>query len=240
VKDEILGAIGSITTHDNVKGPGFDSPRYLSDSAKEKMDGLLALGRRAVPIVVGHARRLYREMLEAGEMEERARSAPRPEKPGFWKRTFGKREAPPPPLPVPEVSSWDLRARIKASIYLLGRFCESGETRLQEALDLLTEFSQTRQYDVFDDSRAVLKKLGITEEDMWETALRSLPVVPRMPGDSPQELPQVLSALRDSAGFQLLDRRVSGDHFSLGATYTHGHDFFRIGEDVWTRRVRSL
>ncbi len=239
MKVEILAAIGSITTHDSIKGEGFGAPQRLSESAKQKMEELLKHGAEAVPLVVTHARFLYGDMMSSLEMEKKVRKIPPPEKSGVFARIFGKKKPASPSLPEPEVSSWDRRAQVKASIYLLGRFCESENTRLPEAIELLTEFSQTRQRGVFDDSRAVLQNLGISKEDLWEKSLKSLPVVSKQPGDSPLKIAQVITALRNTSSFHIVERRVSGKHFSFGATYTHGHDFYRIAEEFWTRRVRT-
>jgi hypothetical protein len=239
MNDRIREVFDSITTRDVMKETSFGSPRLLTDSAKHKMDDLLQLGPEAVP-VAEHARFLYQEMLKTSEIEKKSRNIPAKRPPGLISTIFSGKSVAALPSRKPNVSSWDRRAQLKASIYLMGRFCETQNTRRPEFIDLLLEFSQTRHFDVFDDSRAILKRLGITEESIWEIALRSLPILPEQPYETVLGMPGVIRTLKNTAGFQIVSRCVSGDHFSFGSTYTHEHSIHRIAENAWVLRVRRF
>lgn len=238
MKDRIVAVVDSIEAGDNLSGPRFDSPRILSESAREKMESLLPLGAEAVPILVRHARMLYHEMLVLDEEEKKKKEpAPKP-KQGLFKSLFGKKA--PESQPAPAVTSWLRRTQVKAIIYGLGKFCENPETRHPQAMELLLQFSQTRHYDVFDDARAVLKGLGVTEKDVWSAVLNSLPVVPTEPGDRKFTLDQVIPQLENTNGFHLVSRRRKGDHFSIGLTASHSHDVYRVSELEFAVRTEAV
>lgn len=67
--------------------------------------------------------------------------------------------------------------------------------------------------------------------------LFSLPIVPIKQRETSMDYVQVISLISDTAGFHLVERRVEGNHFSFGATWTHKHCFYRISEDRFTQRV---
>ncbi len=235
MKEIVLAGIEAVTSADNASGPGFDSPRVLSEAARRRMAEIAALGADAVPFLVDHARFLYGDMLRLDEEEKNRRPAPPPKR-SFLGRLLGRRPKP-APVPATVISSSTRRAQVKASIYALGLLCADEATRTPEALRLLTEFAQTRHFDVFDDAKAVLARFGITERNVWEAALKSLPLVAALPGETELGLDRVISMLGDAAGLHLVDRRACGDWFAFGSSCTHEHRFYRTSREGWVRRV---
>jgi len=239
LREQIVAVLESVEAADNLQGPRFDSPRVLSESARKKMESLLPLGIEAVPILVKHARMLYHEMLMLDEEEKKKKKDPAPKpKKGFLGGIFGRKAPEPPPAPV--MTSWVRRTQVKAVIYGLGKFCENPETRHPQAMELLQQFSQTRHYDVFDDAKNVLQKLGVTEKDVWSAVLNSLPIVPEEPGDRKFTLDQVIPQLENTHGFHLVSRRRKGDHFSIGLTTSHMHDVYRVSEREFAVRTEPV
>lgn len=238
MREQIAAIVDSIETGDNIQGPRFDSPSVLSENARKKMESLLPLGAEAVPILVKHARMLYHEMLVLDEEEKKKTPAPKPAKEGFFKGIFGKKTPETPSAPV--MTSLLRRTQVKAVIYGLGKFCENPETRHPQAMELLQQFSQTRHYDVFDEARAVLQKLGVTEKDVWVLVLKSLPIVHEEPGDRKFTLEQVIPQLENTQGFHLVSRRRKGDHFSIGTTTSHAFDVYRVSKLEFAVRTESV
>ncbi|GEM_PF-2096654 len=237
--DRILEVFESITVCDIETETSLNSPQPISYAAKRKMDDLLELGADAFPFAE-HARFLYKNMLKALETERNAGTTPAKRPKGFITSIFSGESSAELPPEKPKVSSGDRRAQLRALIYLMGKFCGTKKTRRPEFIDILQEFSQTGHSGVFDDSKAILKGLEISEEIEWEAAIRSLPVSPEQPYETAMEIPEVLRTIRNTASFLTVSRHVTGNHFCLGSTQTHKQSIYRIAANAWVLRITRL
>jgi len=239
MREKVIALLESIEAKDNISPEDVvRGTRYLSDGARAKMERIVQEGAGALPVLIEHARFLYCDMLRLHEQDSQRKPSPPPKKKGMLSRLLQKKEKQPTTVQPSEVTYWSRRAQVKASIHALGLFCRDQETCTAEALELLTEFSQTRQYDVFDDSGNILKTLGVTKHDLWRKALFSLPVVEQEKSDTPLDIVQAVMRLESAEGFHLVDRRIEGDHFSFGADYSFSYDFYRISEDSFALRAK--
>jgi hypothetical protein len=231
--DTITSTLDTIRNRDRICVSPIEGRYVLSDEARLKMDGLVESGEDIASDLAEYTVFLHGDIQRLSDLEEqKKRDGVPPHKKGFFSGLFGGKT--PPPLP-PELTHWDRRAQVKAALYALGRM--SDNPVVASALMVL---AQSRYRDFSDEARGYLKGMGIGVQDVWKNDLLGLPVVALEPGERALSLSEVIGALGNTAGFHLVDRRVEGDHFSFGASYTHAHDFFRVGPEVFVRRARAF
>jgi hypothetical protein len=192
----------------------------FGEDAEAATRGISALGTKAIPFIVQIGEETYRELARMVKMQAAHRPA------GELQRHMGM-----------------ARAVVKAlSVFCKRRLFRRPIDQEPRALDLLSNLAEMKGGPYTDASKQLLKDVGHDERWIRQRCLLSLPIT------SPSHTRPI--SMANGAILEAIERRykelenprteVQGDRYQIGSSYTHAHEVFRVGEDLFEIRARDI